>query len=68
MMKPGSTKMMEEKRAGGGSHRLHDVVLLGGVLPSQAQQRHGEDYRRDGGRESEPGLQSEVDVCGGKPR
>src|SRR5437763_7832101 len=52
------------ERAGGGSHRLHDVVLLGGGVAEPAQQRHGEDYRRDGGGESEPSLQPEVDVGG----
>ena len=54
------------ERAGGGSHRLHDVVLLGGGVTEPAQHRHGDHHRRDGGGESEPSLQPEVDVGGGE--
>src|SRR5204862_4368855 len=54
------------ERAGGGSHRLHDVDLLGGGVTEPAQHRHGDHHRRDGGGESEPSLQPEVDVGGGE--
>src|SRR6185437_4567892 len=52
--------------AGGGGNGLDDIVLLDGHSLEPAQDGHGDDRRGDGGREGQPGLETEEDVGGGE--
>ena len=66
MIRPGSTKMIDDKRARGRGHRLHDVVFLNGRVAETAQDRHRNHRRRNRCRKSQTSLETEVNVGRGE--
>jgi len=66
MIRPGSTKMIEDRVPAADAMVCTNVVLEDRVVPEVAQQRHRDHRGRDRGGEGQPDLQAEIHVRGGE--